>query len=202
MLDKFIAKIQSKIILLEAKELHELQQISLDEAVKVALKLTSQELPAMPEYELKEELVDNPELLADIIDDTLEKVSPDSLESGGSSEEEKENEYYSSIADKSNNFGKPDNEVKSECMEMQQKYAVNVGISWGTLPSSLQSKWIDYGCDYHLQHKQQLQQGNNGVEEEEEEEEIGGLNNNNNNNKGFVQDDINVKDDLNNNNVK
>lgn len=138
MLDQFISKVQSKLMKLELSELHELQQSATDEAVKVALKLSMQPLPAMPQYEVSKKA----ESLADFIDDILEKV-PNQADAYGSKAAEEE--WYSE--EKSNI---PDAEATATCMAWKEKYNVVVGVSWGTLPSEIQEKWIVYSCDYHL----------------------------------------------------
>lgn len=41
-----------------------------------------------------------------------------------------------------------DTEASAKCNEMKEKYNVQVGVSWGTLPSNLQKEWLSMSCDY------------------------------------------------------
>ena len=44
-----------------------------------------------------------------------------------------------------------DAEATEFCLSWKTQYEVIPGVSWGTLPSNLQQKWMLYSCDYHLQ---------------------------------------------------
>ena len=43
-----------------------------------------------------------------------------------------------------------DKESSKKCRELQNKYNVVLGVSWGTLPYDLQTVWKTHECDYHL----------------------------------------------------
>lgn len=84
---------------------------------------------------------DDPEKLADVIDDIFSKSDlekeGDYLESG----EEVMEETIDLVTDA---------EALQICTEWRDKYHVTVGVSWGDLPYDLQQKWLKYSCDYHL----------------------------------------------------
>lgn len=67
--------------------------------------------------------------------------SSSSSSSGGSAQQEKETQHWESLTD---------SQAIELCTEMQHKYSVVPGVSWGSLPFDLQQKWVHYSCDYHL----------------------------------------------------
>lgn len=138
LLDRFIAKVQTKILALEASELQELKLVSLEEAIKVTLKLTTQPLPVMPDYEMQSELKADPEKLTDVIDDILENGY---MEENGKGDGGAKNVNEIAISD---------TEALKTCKEWMSKYNVKMGVNWGGLPEQLQYKWMGYSCDYHL----------------------------------------------------
>jgi len=184
LLDKFIEKVQSKIIRLENLELKELQETAIGEAVKVTLKLAQQPIPAMPVYDLGA-AYQNAEELADAIDDIFERVSKNGADGsrgdggtgaadgayGFGSAEETLREAAPEISDK---------EATKKCNGWKEKYDVVVGVSWGTSPVDVQEQWIQLSCDYHLvggasaeeQEEEYFELANELVEGEEEEDDI------------------------------
>eukprot|EP01039_Chlorochromonas_danica_P001525 gene1525-1663_t len=146
LVSKVINALQSNLLKLEKTEYENIQNQAKDEAVRIALYLANHPAPPMPEFELAEEFED-PEKLADVIDDVYGRSEKEEkedflLEEEGQevkgSEEEKEILAVS------------DAEAVELCSDWKEKYKVVVGVSWGDLPYDLQQRWIAYSCDYHL----------------------------------------------------
>lgn len=168
LLDKFIEKVQSKIIHLEKLELKELQESAIGEAVRVTLRLAQQPLPVMPVYDVSSAFK-SAEELADAIDDIFERVSSGKDTAGGGS--------TGGIGEKSGldtTYGAEETQLSEEkpimsdkaatkkCTHWKEKFGVVVGVSWGNAPVDIQEKWIQLSCDYHLV-------GGASAEEQEEE---------------------------------
>jgi hypothetical protein len=139
-MDKVIHTLQSNLYKLEKKEYEELSRFSKDEAVRIALYLANHPAPPMPEFPLSKEY-DDPEKLADAIDDVFGRAMDDKAMS-----EEVDNKEVEapSITDA---------EAMKTCTEWKTKYNVAIGVSWGDLPYDLQQKWLEYSCDYHLKNE-------------------------------------------------
>jgi hypothetical protein len=137
-MDKVIHTLQSNLYKLEKKEYEELSKHSKDEAVRIALYLAKHPAPPMPEFPLSKEY-DDPEKLADIIDDVFGRAVDDKNENDEI--DAKEAEETPSITDA---------EAVKICSEWKTKYNVVIGVSWGDLPYDLQQKWLHYSCDYHM----------------------------------------------------
>jgi len=143
-MSKVIHALQSNLFTLEKKEYEELSQRSKDEAVKTALFLSSHPAPPIPEFYMKVQYND-PESLADAVDDIFSKVAEDDKYLEKVSEKDDDEE-----AKDSSKITLTDAEAGKICSEWKQKYNVAVGASWGDLPYDLQQKWLSYSCDYHL----------------------------------------------------
>lgn len=149
LLDRFMDKVQSKIIRLEKLELKELSDVAVDEAVKVTLQLASQPLPAMPEYDLGTEY-QNAEELADVIDDIFEKAR-DKKNTKGSVDIADYAYGYGAQEERHGGVGVSDAAASEKCTGWKKIYGIQVGVSWGSAPMDVQEKWIQLSCDYHLQ---------------------------------------------------
>jgi len=128
---------------LEAQELEDISKTSQDLAVQIALMLAKYPSPPMPDFPLESKYED-PNNLADIIDDTLEKVD----------EEDKEyNSKEGTVSKYKEEISSPaisEEEAKKACLKWKDQYEVVIGVSWGKLPFDLQQKWMSYHCDLHI----------------------------------------------------
>ena len=155
-MEKLLNSLQSRLIKLEMAELEEITKHSQDEAVRLALILTSQPAPPMPEFELDTKYLDN-ENLANAIDDVFSKMGE---KDDYNEEERKKWEEFDDYDDADKKDKKEDSseeavtltdaEATALCSEWKIKYSVVQGVSWGNLPYDLQQKWIKYSCDYHF----------------------------------------------------
>lgn len=140
-MEKLIHKLQRSLSHVEQSELNRLEEVSQEESVKISLLLASQPIPKMPEFQLNGNDI---EKIADIVDDVLGQ-SPKDLENfanGNDNVYGTGNEEPISVVS--------DADAHKQCTEWKDRYNVDVGTTWGTLPFELQEKWIAMGCDYHL----------------------------------------------------
>lgn len=172
-LDNIIDKLQHKVFHMEETELQDLRKASREEAVRIALRLSAQSLPQMPEYR-KNDVAGDAESLANALDDILSRVAETEEEQGNQLaadadiDAELENAYGAELegglrgdqgldgvgAEGDAPGSLSDAEATEFCYQMQKKHNVVVGISWGSLPFELQEKWVVNSCDYHLAKEQ------------------------------------------------
>jgi hypothetical protein len=142
-MNKVMHALESNLYKLEKKEYESLSKQSNDEAVRIALYLANHPAPPMPEFPLSSEYED-PEKLADVIDDVFGKASADDKTTEdlfAENAREEEEEKISNISDA---------DAIKLCVEWKEKFLVVPGVSWGDLPYDLQQQWLHYSCDYHL----------------------------------------------------
>lgn len=161
----------SRLIMLDKQELEDIEKVSHDEAVRIALQSVSFPAPPMPDFEDYSVFADdkkggesgwsNSESGGSKYDDFLwrenELEEKDSSSSWEKEERGRERTDEYRIDDDHFPTGVPilplsitDAEAHEECTKMKNTYNVDVGVSWGTLPYELQKKWLEYSCDYHL----------------------------------------------------
>ena len=148
MMDKILHLIQAKLGKLEREELEQMMGSSQDEAVKISILLASQPAPPLPHFYIDPKYT-TVEKLADVVDSRFTEIlSEDAAgnnlgfsEQKSSSELDDGEQESASISDK---------ESSKKCHELQNKYNVVLGVSWGTLPYDLQTLWKTHECDYHL----------------------------------------------------
>ena len=159
MLEKLLTLLQPKLVTLEAHEMEEITKKSQDEAVRLAILLSGQPAPPMPEFDLDPQYEDA-EKLADAVDDALKGSDKDDYSSSEREEwgkydkdkwDDKEFSYKKSVEEAS--AKEPtltDAEAMKTCTEWKEKYSVVIGVSWGQLPFDLQKRWLKISCDYHF----------------------------------------------------
>jgi hypothetical protein len=145
-----------KYLLLSKQELDRITKTSEEEAIKIALGISSQPPPPIPEFELPEDKAKNAESLSSWIDDVMEREERDAFPEEGrdsSTEGDKKrrqiDDFYAGeeVQDKDLADGLSDEEKEKECRGMKDNYNVIIGVSWGTLPYDLQDKWRAMRCD-------------------------------------------------------
>lgn len=129
--------------------MQQLAEHSKDEAVRIALRIASQGAPPMPQFVFESSLND-PENLANFIDDAFQQEKPVPEEFGEMSYGAAREAYASQLEQNMELEKLSDEEAEKMCSEWKLFYDVKVGVSWGNLPFELQSKWRAYGCDYLL----------------------------------------------------
>lgn len=156
-MEKLLNSLQSRLVKLEIAELEEITKHSQDEAVRLALILSAQPAPPMPEFELDPKYLNN-DKLADAIDDVFSKAGD---KDDYNEEERRKWEEFDDYDDKDKLKKEDASEVANTmtdaeattlCSDWKTKYSVVQGVSWGNLPYDLQQKWIKTSCDYHLGH--------------------------------------------------
>jgi hypothetical protein len=175
-MNKVMHALESNLYKLEKKEYESLSKQSNDEAVRIALYLANHPAPPMPEFPLSSEYED-PEKLADVIDDVFGKASADDKTTEdlfAENAREEEEEKISNISDA---------DAIKLCNEWKEKFLVVPGVSWGDLPYDLQQQWLHYSCDYHLKDPAEIASkvdsssgvGSSATEEEKKEKAIRSL---------------------------
>ena len=130
---------------IDQTEMDALVSESADEAVRVALLLAAQPAPPRPYVYTETEasgysnvVVDDQEgggIWGKQVEGSTGGIIDDWKYMNGASKEE------ISISDA---------EATEFCLSWKSQYEVVPGVSWGTLPTNLQQKWMLYSCDYHL----------------------------------------------------
>ena len=156
-MNKLISSMQSNLYKLEQVEFNDLTVHASNEAVEIALMLASHPAPPMPIFPMDAQYQD-PEALANAIDDIFGKEGLDAAYFGGGAEggaggaKDGKSDGASEFKD---GWEEPvaaitDAEAIETCTAWKNKYNVIVGASWGDLPYDLQQKWLEYSCDYHM----------------------------------------------------
>ena len=144
-MEKLIHKLQRSLSHVEKSELNRLEELSQEESVKISLLLSSQPIPTMPDFQLDSKF-NGMEGIADVVDDVLGQSTTD-LEK--SAKDGDDNTYLGKEKPVSGVLS--DADALTQCTEWRDTYKVDIGLNWGTLPVELQEKWIETGCDYHLE---------------------------------------------------
>jgi hypothetical protein len=142
MMRELLLLLENRLKIAEEDEIDSLSKKGEDEAVRVALVQASlADVPIIPHSKLDRKRLDTPGLLDALVESmTLSspgKSGPDELDG-----QAKFGEY---------NFDTlSDSEVEKKCADWRDRFNVQIGISWGSLPPTAQQGWLSNDCDSRL----------------------------------------------------
>lgn len=162
-ISRLIGILSKQLHLLEQHEIEAIHAYSQDEAIRLALLLSAYPAPPMTEFDLKahsDDKIKANTAMKDYGKDDFESSSSfkydddwaktSRIDSNNSSSRTVDDYNAADEDDKNDKPSLTDEEKQKQCREWKTTYNVLPGVSWGSLPSSLQREWIRISCDYFL----------------------------------------------------
>ena len=155
LIDRIMSIVNRKLHMLEQHEIEEINKYSEDEAIRLAMELAKYPAPPMPYFDLSP-FGDDMESISNKVNDIFDAYGDDHGKEGEVENMGITNDDTYRPADAE---GKIEETIQSDeaktkqCTEWKIKHNVEIGVSWGSLPSELQRDWMIFSCDYFLEKK-------------------------------------------------